>query len=94
MMRISVPCSSKCVAKLCRSVWTLTFLSMPAAARAERQAAYMTANAADYAANSPGAKTAASSVRGLSGVELAAQLQNAAMMDLIRPFDCPAGDKA
>ncbi len=27
--------------------------------RAERQAAYMTANAADYAANSPGAKTAA-----------------------------------
>ena len=42
MMRISVPRSSRWVAKLCLSVCTVTRLSMPAAARADRQAAYST----------------------------------------------------
>lgn len=42
MMRMSVPFSSKCVAKLCLSVWAVTRLSMPAPARAERQAEYNT----------------------------------------------------
>ena len=39
MMRMSVPPSSRCVAKLCRSVCTVTRLSSSAAAQAERQAA-------------------------------------------------------
>ena len=38
MMRMSVPPSSRCVAKLCRSVCTVTRLARPAAAQAERQA--------------------------------------------------------
>src|SRR5580704_8653290 len=39
MMRMSTPLSSRCVAKLCRSTCTLTRLSSPAAAVADRQAA-------------------------------------------------------
>ena len=39
MMRMSVPLSSRCVAKLWRSVCTVTRLSSPAAAQAVRQAA-------------------------------------------------------
>lgn len=37
MIRMSVPVSKSCVAKLCLSVWTVTRLSMPAA-RARRAA--------------------------------------------------------
>lgn len=39
MMRTSAPFSSRCVAKLCRSVWTVTFLLRAAAKWAERHAA-------------------------------------------------------
>ena len=38
MMRMSVPFSSRWVAKLCRRVCTVTRLAKPAAAHAERQA--------------------------------------------------------
>ena len=38
MMRMSVPLSRRCVAKLCRNVWTVTRLSRRAALHAERQA--------------------------------------------------------
>src|SRR6266436_6653970 len=38
MMRMSTPCSSRCVAKLCRNVWTVTILSKPAVSAARRQA--------------------------------------------------------
>ena len=42
MMRMSVPLSSRWVAKLCRSVCTVTRLPRPDAAHAERQAACST----------------------------------------------------
>jgi hypothetical protein len=51
---MSVPFSSKCVAKLCRSVWTVTRLSMPAAARAERQAEYNTCTSIGRFGSRPG----------------------------------------
>lgn len=38
-VRVSTPFSSRCVAKLWRSVWTLTRLTRPAAFVADRQAA-------------------------------------------------------
>ncbi len=41
-----------------------------------------------------GADTAITTARGLGPMELAAQFQNQAMMDLIRPFDRPAEAKA
>jgi hypothetical protein len=42
MTRMSTPLSSRCVAKLCRRICTVTFLPMPAATRAVRQAACST----------------------------------------------------
>lgn len=41
-----------------------------------------------------GASTAITTARGLGGLELAAQFQNHAMMDLVRPYDAPAEAKA
>jgi ankyrin repeat protein len=41
-----------------------------------------------------GADTSITTARGLGPMELATQFQNQAMMDLIRPFDSPAEDKA
>ena len=38
MTRMSTPCSSRWVAKLCRNVWTVTDLLSPAASAARRQA--------------------------------------------------------
>ena len=38
MTRMSTPCSKRWVAKLCRNVCTVTFLSKPAASAAWRQA--------------------------------------------------------
>jgi ankyrin repeat protein len=40
-----------------------------------------------------GANTAATTVRGLGGMELAEQFQNRLLVDLIRPYDSPAGKK-
>jgi ankyrin repeat protein len=41
-----------------------------------------------------GADTAITTARGLGPIELAAQFQNAAMVEVIRPHDRPAADKA
>lgn len=54
MMRISVPLSSKWVAKLCRSVWTVTRLLSPEAAQAERQAACSTVGLIGCSPSRPG----------------------------------------
>ena len=45
MMRMSVPLSSRWVAKLCRNVCTVTRLLSPDAAQAERQAAWLSSSA-------------------------------------------------
>ena len=54
MMRMSVPLSSRWVAKLWRSVWTVTRLPIPAAAQADRQAACSTTGWIGYSGSRPG----------------------------------------
>ena len=54
MMRMSVPASSRWVAKLCRSVWTVTGLAKPAARTATRQAACSVAVLTGRPASRPG----------------------------------------
>ena len=54
MMRMSTPLSRRWVAKLWRSTCTLTRLSMPAATRAERQAACSTVGSIGLCLSRPG----------------------------------------
>src|SRR5260221_784102 len=54
MIRISVPLSRRCVAKLCRGVCTVTRLANPAAAQAERQAEYSTRTSIGLLSSRPG----------------------------------------
>src|SRR5271157_2512169 len=54
MMRMSTPLSRRCVAKLCRRTCTLTVLSSPAAAVADRQAACSTLGSTGVSAGRPG----------------------------------------
>jgi hypothetical protein len=54
MMRMSVPLSSRWVAKLCRSVCTVTRLPRPDAAHAERQAACSTVALIECSGSRPG----------------------------------------
>ena len=54
MMRMSVPLSRRWVAKLCRSVCTVTRLASPAAAQAERQAACSTWTSIGFVSSRPG----------------------------------------
>lgn len=57
MIRMLVPFSRRCVAKLCRKVYSVTFLVKPAASTADRQAPFSSVRPIGRSSSQPGNKT-------------------------------------
>src|SRR5262249_18209507 len=75
MMRMSVPASNRCVAKLWRSVCTVTCLARPTAAQADRQAAGSTWTSIGFVSSRPGKSQCRGRARLPIGAQDAEQLR-------------------